>query len=129
MKGYSCLTLALVAIAVASESLGPDSASSEQEQCLGKPPMESVATFLGMELDYNIADRICCNNHRYAEPKGYQDWPEVDFYAKLDPNKEHVFYDSVCGIPLFVAPRGRTFDEFVAESKHHGWVSDYASRI
>lgn len=98
-------------------------ASSDEQQCMGLDPMESVATFMGMELDYEMADRICCNNHRYAEPAGYHAWSEVDFYAKLDPNVETVFYDSVCGIPLFVAPRGRSFDEFVAESMLHGWPS------
>merc|ERR1740117_387933 len=104
-------------------SIAAVAAASEEEQCRGKDPMSSVSTFLGMELDYDIADRICCNNHRFAEPKGYHDWPEVDFYSKLDPNQETVFYDSVCGLPLFVAPRGRTFDEFVEESVYHGWPS------
>jgi len=94
-----------------------------EEQCMGLAPMESVATFMGMELNYELADRICCNNHRGAEPSGYHTWPEVDFYSKLDPNIEHVFYDSVCGIPLFVAPRGRSFQDFVDESVHHGWPS------
>ena len=98
-------------------------AAASEEQCMGKDPMPSVATFMGMELDYEIADRICCNNHRFAEPRGYHEWPEVDFYSKLDPTQETVFYDSVCGIPLFVAPRGRTFEEFVQESLHHGWPS------
>merc|ERR1740117_1250751 len=104
-------------------SIAAVAAASEEEQCRGKDPMSSVSTFLGMELDYEIADRICCNNHRFAEPKGYHEFPEVDFYSKLDPNQETVFYDSVCGLPLFVAPRGRTFDEFVEESLHHGWPS------
>merc|ERR1711933_171900 len=90
---------------------------------MGLQPMESVATFMDMDLDYELADRICCDNHRYAEPRGYHLLPEVDFYAKLDPNVEHVFYDSACGIPLFIAPRGRSFDEFVAESTYHGWPS------
>ncbi|OEU08215.1 hypothetical protein FRACYDRAFT_271793 [Fragilariopsis cylindrus CCMP1102] len=98
-------------------------AASEEQQCRGQDPMSSVSTFLGMELDYEIADRICCNNHRFAEPKGYHEWPEVDFYSKLDPNQETIFYDSVCGLPLFVAPRGRTFEEFVEESLYHGWPS------
>jgi hypothetical protein len=31
--------------------------------------------------------------------------------------------DSVCGIPLFVAPRGRTFAAWEAESLSHGWPS------
>ena len=33
------------------------------------------------------------------------------------------FYDSVSGKLLFVAPRGRTAAEFLAESKAHGWPS------
>lgn len=39
-------------------------------------------------------------------------------------SKEEVtFYDTVTGKPLFVAPRGRSWDEFLEESKHHGWPS------
>ena len=44
------------------------------------------------------------------------DQPEVDFFGRLDPTVETVFYDSVCGIPLFIAPRGRSFDDFRQES-------------
>lgn len=99
------------------------SLSSTEEQCMGYEPMESVATFMGMNLDYDLSDRICCHNHRYAEPWGYHASYGVDFYSKLDPETETVFYDSVCGIPLFVAPRGRTFEQFVEESLKHGWPS------
>jgi len=112
-----------IAVAAASTATLADAVDGEIPQCMGQDPMESVATFLNMELDYELADRICCHNHRFAEPRGYHEWPEVDFYSKLDPTAEHVFYDSVCGIPLFVAPRGRTFEEFVEESVHHGWPS------
>ena len=31
--------------------------------------------------------------------------------------------DSVCGLPLFVAPKGRSFAEFKSESDKHGWPS------
>lgn len=37
--------------------------------------------------------------------------------------KEMTFYDSVTGKPLFIAPRGRSMEAFVAESKSHGWPS------
>lgn len=113
----------LAAVAIASTATSANAADGEIPQCMGQDPMTSVATFLNMELDYELADRICCHNHRFAEPRGYHEWPEVDFYSKLDPSTETVFYDSVCGIPLFVAPRGRTFEEFVEESLHHGWPS------
>ena len=66
---------------------------------------------------------VCCNNHRYAEYRGYLEAPEVDFFGKLSPDIETIFYDSVCGIPLFIAPRGRSFDDFKTESLKHGWPS------
>lgn len=43
--------------------------------------------------------------------------------ASVLENGEITFYDSNTGEPLFYAPRGRTFDEFVSESKKHGWPS------
>ena len=33
------------------------------------------------------------------------------------------FYDSVSGKPLFIAPKGRTWKEFIDESNKHGWPS------
>ena len=36
---------------------------------------------------------------------------------------EVTYYDSVTGKPLFIAPRGRTFAKFLAESEAHGWPS------
>jgi len=103
-------------------SSAPD-ASSADDQCHGHSPMESVRTFLGAEIDYGTSERICCHNHRYAEYAGYLNSPEVDLFSRLDPGSETVWYDSVCGIPLFVAPRGRTFEEFREESLKHGWPS------
>jgi peptide methionine sulfoxide reductase MsrB len=99
------------------------SAEEEEEQCYGRTPMPSVSSFLGSNLSYSTAERICCNNHRYAEYRGYLEAPEVDLFGKLDPHAITVFYDSVCGIPLFVAPRGRSFDDFKEESLKHGWPS------
>jgi peptide methionine sulfoxide reductase MsrB len=37
--------------------------------------------------------------------------------------KEITFYDSVSGAPLFTAPKGRTYEQFVLESRRHGWPS------
>lgn len=85
--------------------------------------MPSVSTYLGAQLDYSTAEHICCNNHHYAEYSGYLAAPEVNLFGRLDHTVETVFYDSVCGLPLFIAPRGRTFEEFKEESLHHGWPS------
>ena len=42
----------------------------------------------------------------------------------LDMNKDLTFYDSVTGIPLFkISPRIRPLQEWVEESKVHGWPS------
>ena len=99
------------------------SAADDQQQCHGLDPQPGLVNFLGATLDYEVADRICCHNHRFAEYRGYLAAPEVDLFGRLDPNVETIFYDSVCGIPLFIAPRGRTFEEFEEESLHHGWPS------
>ena len=38
-------------------------------------------------------------------------------------NKEMTYYDSVTGKPVFIAPRGRTHDEFIEETQRIGWLS------
>ena len=46
-----------------------------------------------------------------------------DSIDELEENKEVKFYDSNTGKLLFMAPKGRTWDDFVRESKAHGWPS------
>ena len=41
----------------------------------------------------------------------------------MNKDGETTFYDSVTGKPLFIAPRGRTLEEFIKESNDHGWPS------
>ena len=77
----------------------------------------------GCSSSRSLASRICCHNTRFAEPAGFQNQPGIQLFSKLNRSRETVFYDSVCGIPLFVAPRGRSFAEWEAESQHHGWPS------
>merc|ERR1711924_28344 len=71
--------------------------------------------------DPKVADKICCFNRHYAEHSGY--WETTNFLSSENGEKEITFYDSVTGKPLFVAPRGRTWEQFVCESKAHGWPS------
>jgi peptide methionine sulfoxide reductase MsrB len=64
----------------------------------------------------------------FAEMGGYFDTStsfeeDVRQYASSSSNKPMIFYDSVSGLPLFRAPIGRTVDDFIAESKVHGWPS------
>jgi peptide methionine sulfoxide reductase MsrB len=68
---------------------------------------------------------ICNFNRHYAEHSTY--FTETTFLEdsveELETNKEVKFYDSNTGKLLFMAPKGRTWDEFVKESKAHGWPS------
>jgi peptide methionine sulfoxide reductase MsrB len=46
------------------------------------------------------------------------------FLAEIRLEKLHelIFFDSNTGRPLFLAPRGRTMDEFLTESRNYGWL-------
>ena len=71
--------------------------------------------------DRKVADRICNFNRHYAERSGY--WKTTSFLTEEVHGDEITFYDSNTGKPLFIAPKGRTFDDFVKESTAHGWPS------
>ena len=80
-----------------------------------------------------MADRISNFNRHYAEPSGY--WTKVTSFVQEIDNaaaaskapgsapKPIQFYDSVTGKPLFVAPVGRSFEDWKKESLSHGWPS------
>ena len=65
--------------------------------------------------------QICSFNRHYAEYGGY--WKTTNFLKEVDRTVQTVYYDSVSGKPLFVAPVGRSFEEFARESDSHGWPS------
>merc|ERR1711971_471108 len=89
----------------------------EHGTCVGP-----VQQNLRWNCDREVADRISCFNRHYAEFAGY--WETTSFLAEHSNDCEKIhFYDSVTGKELFIAPRGRTFEEFVSESKSHGWPS------
>lgn len=80
---------------------------------------------LRWDCDRDVADRICNFNRHYAEHSGYYaKLPDFMNEAKSTPaDAEMKFYDSNTGKLLFSAPRGRTMDEFLSESRNHGWPS------
>jgi hypothetical protein len=61
-------------------------------------------------VDRAKADKICSFNRHFAEDSGY--FRKTNFIAKQGPKDKTVFYDSVSGKPVFVAPIGRSFKEF-----------------
>lgn len=83
---------------------------------------QPVQESLRWDVDRETADRICCFNRHYAEHSGY--FVKTAF-MDADPGEGNTitFLDSVSGKPLYTAPQGRTWDEFIAESKAHGWPS------
>ena len=83
-----------------------------------KPVMKD----LRWNCDYETADRICNFNRHYAEYAGY--WQTTEFPKSIDKEEKPIkFYDSVTGKLLFTAPIGRSMDDFLKESKAHGWPS------
>jgi len=79
---------------------------------------------LRWKCDRSIADRICNFNRHYAEQSGY--WKKTSFLKETEQTsngEETTFYDTNTGKPLFIAPRGRSFEAFVKESTAHGWPS------
>lgn len=63
----------------------------------------------------------------YAEHSGYflktKFTSEALKELEASEAKEVTFYDSNTGKPLFHAPVNRTWEEFIIESKNHGWPS------
>jgi len=73
----------------------------------------------------SLAEAVCCDSRvkPYAEPQYTYYAPDIMMYEHLDESGITTFYDSVCGLPLFVAPMNRTLDEFKADTDEHGWPS------
>jgi hypothetical protein len=71
---------------------------------------------LKVELDLKSVFTLFLPQHG-----GY--WLSTAFLKEVDRSGETTFYDSVTGRPLFIAPRGRSWEEFEAESRSHGWPS------
>ena len=82
---------------------------------------KSVMKSLRYGCDPKLADQICNYNRHFAEYAGY--FTTTNWLDEVDKTKETTYYDSVTGKPLFIAPRGRSFEQFVKESKVHGWPS------
>lgn len=71
---------------------------------------------------------VCCDNDRLAEPSGW--FQSTRFEAALRTSNGTVtFYDASCGLPLYTAPIGRSLDDFLKESNHHGWPSFRAAEV
>ena len=83
---------------------------------------------LRWSCDVKTADNICNHNRHYAEHSGY--WETTSFLKdESAASGEISFHDSNTGKQLFVGPRGRAWNQFVQESKSHGWPSFRDSEV
>lgn len=79
---------------------------------------------LRWNVDRRTANRICCFNRDGAEYRGY--WMvESWFLREVSRDEPTIYYDSVTGKPLFVAPIGRSMESFLSESQKHGRQSPW----
>jgi len=81
----------------------------------------AVQPKLRWNCDVSLADRICNYNRNWAEMAGY--WLTTSFIKDVDGKSQVTFYDSVTGLPLFIAPKERSFEAWREESTVHGWPS------
>lgn len=107
----------------ATRSFGPPVVMGD-ESIMSKKAHGTSATPVQQNLrwgcDTKLADKICNFNRHYAEHSGY--FMGTSYVAEArKASGELTYYDSNSGKPLFVAPRGRTFDAFLEESRDHGW--------
>ena len=117
--GYAFRTLGMAEASKYPVAGSEDIMSQKAHGTSDKP----VQKKLRWGCDVKNADKICNFNRHYAEYAGY--WTKTSFLAEQEPkgDEEITFYDSVTGVPLFIAPRGRSFAEFKKESEKHGWPS------
>jgi peptide methionine sulfoxide reductase MsrB len=101
---------------------GDESIMSPKEHGTSRIPVQSP---LRWGCDSQVADQICNFNRHYAEYSGY--WQSTSFLEEVDAAVKEgtpiVFYDSNTGKPLFRAPVNRSWEDFLKESRSHGWPS------
>jgi len=78
--------------------------------------------------DRSEAERVCNHNRHYAEYAGYflhTNFVDEAYESHIAQGKRLDFYDSNTRHPLFHVggPGGRDWDEFLRESRAHGWPS------
>ena len=86
---------------------------------------QPVQQNLRYSCDWDKADHICCFNRHYAEYSGYAFSDKTTWLEQISGSPTPItdYYDSVSGKRLFMAPVDRTLEDFVKESRAHGWPS------
>jgi len=98
---------------------GSDSIMSNKAHGTSEFPVQDDLRY---GVSQKVADRICSYNRHFAENGGYFTSTEFEKTVR-SADGPLTFYDSVTGQPLFVAPVGRSAEDFIGESQVHGWPS------
>lgn len=98
--------------------MGDESIMSQKAHGTSEVPVQKN---LRWDCDWETADRICNYNRHYAEHSGY--FEKTSFVEDAKNNAEIEFFDSNTGKLLFTAPKGRSMEDFLVESRAHGWPS------
>ena len=97
------------------------------EEMMSKKEFGTSAVPIQKDLRWNCdvktADNICNYNRHFAEFSGYWERATTFLEEESQNTDEITFYDSNTGSPLFYGPRDRSWQNFVKESKVHGWPS------
>lgn len=99
--------------------MGDESIMSKKAHGTSAVPVQSN---LRWGCDQKTASNICNYNRHYAEHSGYYT-KKPKFLAEAKTSSTIEFCDSNTGKILFTAPVGRSMDDFLAESRAHGWPS------
>ena len=106
-----------------------DDVMSKKSHGTTDTPLDPAA--LRWNIDAKLADKICSFNRHFAEPGGSFENNEsfLKEVSSLAPGETITYYDTVSQRPLFVAPVGRTKEQFLQESYVHGWPSFRDSEV
>jgi len=99
--------------------MGDESIMSKKAHGTSAVPVQSN---LRWDCDHKTASNICNYNRHYAEHSGYYEG-KPKFLAEAKASSKIEFFDSNTGKLLFTAPIGRSMDDFLIESRAHGWPS------
>mmetsp|Transcript_11137 Transcript_11137/g.15682 ORF Transcript_11137/g.15682 Transcript_11137/m.15682 type:complete len:169 (-) Transcript_11137:45-551(-) len=103
--------------------VGDESIMSPKKNGTSQTPVQQN---LRWGCDRETAENICNHNRHYAEHSGYFQ-NKKSYVNELKKGKAMKYYDSNTGKLLFVVDPtkegGRSYDDFLKESKAHGWPS------
>jgi len=122
LAGFAFPSFKMSTNAAGLPKLGAESLMSKKAHGTCEKPVQDN---LRWSVDQAVADRICCFNRHYAEHSGYYTLQAAYLADAKKATEENpiTYYDSVTGKPLFVAPRGRSTEDYLKESAAHGWPS------